>query len=498
MKKQFYLRMSVAIVAILCLVFPAINAQERNLKTEILVYILPDSLEIPKQEKGKLSLQRANIKSSSLTTAMTRSRTTGISKAFPNWADKDSLVKRLDGILVKMPSFQRVFTLTFDTEAEAEAAINALKQSPAVVYAEKHTEPSLDNDPSYTDGTQWYLNNDGRNGGAVGADINAVGAWAIYTGSSANKIAIIDTGVELTHEDLNGKVTGDTHSGNEHGTRVAGVAAAKANNGVGGRGVDWNAQIISKSTRDANDNYIGDAATAQKITEAVSEGAAVLNRSASSPDYSSTLALAFAYAYKMNRVSVATMGNTYIEEVRYPAALPNVIAVGATQNNDVRSNFSTTGNHIDVVAPGGFNSGDGRDVYTTTIGSAYDFVAGTSFAAPQVSGLASLLKGYNNNLSNDDIRQIIRLSADDKGTPGFDNQYGYGRINAGRALSFLKSPYKLEQLTATGGTTISTSSQYKALMISAPGLSTGNYLVKRIEVQKTVTLPSTVYNITGV
>lgn len=131
-----------------------------------------------------------------------------------------------------------------------------------VVFAEKHTEPTLDNDEHYINGTQWYLNNDGRNGGVAGADINAEGAWAIYTGSSSSKIAILDTGVELTHEDLSGKATGETHFGEPHGTMVAGVAAARALNMDGIRGVDWNAQIISKNIFDANGNYLGDAAVA--------------------------------------------------------------------------------------------------------------------------------------------------------------------------------------------------------------------------------------------
>src|SRR5690606_2686609 len=111
--------------------------------------------------------------------------------------------------------------LTFNSEAGADSAIALLKQAGAVVFAEKHTELTLYNDQHYINGTQWYLNNDGRNGGVAGADINAEGAWAIYTGNPNNIIAIIDDGVELTHEDLTGKATGDTHLGYSHGTQVA-------------------------------------------------------------------------------------------------------------------------------------------------------------------------------------------------------------------------------------------------------------------------------------
>ena len=496
------LNLNAGLIVLLWLACGIINAQNYNLKTEVLVYILSDSLELPVYERGKFSLQHAKVKSPALASALTKAKVMGIAKAFPAWIDKDSIIIRYDGQLVQSPPFHRIFTLTFNSEMEADKSITVLKKSAAVIFAEKHTEPTLDNDPFYMNGTQWNLNNYGSNGGFVGADINAEGAWAIYTGSSSNKIAIIDTGVELTHEDLIGKVTGESpFGGTNHGTMVAGIAAAKANNFLGIRGIDWNAQIISKNIGNANGNYIGDAAVAQKIIDAVNEGANVLNRSGSSPDYSSTLAMAFAYAYKMDRISVATMGNTSNQQVRYPAALPNVIAVGATQNNDFISNFSTTGNHIDVVAPGGVNVSpfcNGQDIYTTDIGNNYNFTSGTSFSAPQVTGLASLMKGYKPTLSNDDIRQIIRLSADDRGALGFDSQYGYGRVNAGRAMSYLVKPYAVVQNTTSSGTITNTSDPFDTQFISATGLPTNNYLVKRIEIQKTISLPENLYNILGV
>ncbi len=279
---------------------------------------------------------------------------------------------------------------------------------------------------------------------------------------------------------------------------VAGLAAAKSNNYLGIRGLDWNAQIISKNISDANGNYIGDAAVAQKIIDAVNDGAKVLNRSGSSQNYSSILAMGYAYAYKMNRVTVASMGNTGIQEIRYPAALPNVIAVGSTKNDDAISSFSTTGNHIDVVAPGGSGYGNGTDILSTSINNTYVYAHGTSLSAPLVSGLASLMIGYKPNLSNDDIRQIIRLSAEKKDTSRFNIAYGYGRINAGRAMSYLTHPYAIVQNTASSGTIVNTSDQFVTQFISATGLSTGNYLVKRIEIQKTISLPENLYNIIGV
>ncbi len=474
-------------------------AQQRSLDRELLVYIMPDSLEMA-DGIAAVALQNASVKSSALAANLQKTRAISIAKAFPDWQAKDSIQTRKDGTSVKVPSFHRIFKLTFATKAEADSALKILNNSAAVLYAEKHSAPVLDNDQFYIDGTQWYLNNDGRNGGVAGADINAEGAWAIFTGSPDITIAIIDSGVDTGHEDLTGKSSGEMPFGNPHGTLVAGVAAARAFNQDGIRGVDWNAQILSKTIFNSFGQWLGDAAVGQKITDAVDEGADIVNCSWSFPDYPTTLGMAFAYAYKMDRVSVATMGNTSAPETRYPGAFNNVIAVGATQNNDIISDFSTTGNHIDVVAPGGTNPSNllnGRDIWSTSIGDNYQLTSGTSFAAPQVAGLASLLKGFNNDLSNDDIRQIIRLTAEDDIVPGPDPEYGFGRINAGQALEVLQAPNELLQWSQSGGAVVNTVGIYQTQFYSASGLADGTYLVKRHEVQNTITFPQQFCEIAG-
>lgn len=158
----------------LWLLVTMLQAQERNLKTELLVYILPDSLELQTQDKSPVSLDEATIKSATLDNALKEAEVTGIARAFPDWQDKDSLVTRHDGEVVKMPPFYRIFILTFETEAQAVEAISILEESPAVVFAEKHSQPVPDNDYYHK---QWYLNNDGTTAGSTaGADINAEGA----------------------------------------------------------------------------------------------------------------------------------------------------------------------------------------------------------------------------------------------------------------------------------------------------------------------------------
>ncbi|CAN5316428.1 hypothetical protein BH23BAC3_BH23BAC3_34900 [soil metagenome] len=196
------------------------------------------------------------------------------------------------------------------------------------------------------------------------------------------------------------------------------------------------------------------------------------------------------------------MGNDFEDgnPIKYPAAYAqSAIAVGGTDNTDERSPFSQTGNHLNVVAPGGVNRGAGvgepfdeNDILSTARINGTVFLPGTSMATPQVSGIASLLKGYDQSLYNDDIRRIIELSADEvDGMQGQDwtVEYGHGRVNAHQALLRLQSPYVLDHYTSTGGTVHSTSNPYNIWIYGAPGIPDGSYTVRRREVRKSVTFP---------
>jgi len=159
------------------------------------------------------------------------------------------------------------------------------------------------------------------------------------------------------------------------------------------------------------------------------------------------------------------MGNFYDDDpnaVAYPAGFSNVIAVGATTNssNELIAEFSSRGSHIDLCAPG-------VDIWST-INSSYNDEDGTSVAAPFVSGVASLLKGYNSNLANDDIEHILQLSADKvAGMNGqnFTTTYGYGRLNAERALILLQEPYVLRQWTASSGSMVNSVGFYNRVSL---------------------------------
>jgi thermitase len=321
----------------------------------------------------------------------------------------------------------------------AEAA--ALGSDPNVLYAEPdyvaHAQPTTPNDPSY--GSQWGL-----------PKIGAPAAWDVTTGSSSMIIAIVDTGIDLTHPDLScaGKLTaarwnfvgGNSYPNddNGHGTHVAGIAAACGNNGVGVAGVAWGARLMPVKVLDSSGSgYYSDIAAG--ITYAVDNGAKVINLSLGGAGSSTTLANAVQYAHDHGVLVVAAAGNcaqggsscgNLTNPVMYPAAYPTVLAVAATDSGDQWASFSEHQPYVDVAAPG-------VSIYSTLRSGNYGTMSGTSMATPFVSGLAALLWSLTPSFTVDQIANTIEAAADDLGAPGKDDYYGYGRINAGRTLSSL-------------------------------------------------------------
>lgn len=309
-------------------------SQERELNKEILVYILADSLELPDGSIEVTDVKKLKIKSKSLDKAFKKIELKSIKKAFPEFNPQDTIKTREDGKRIKLPNMSRIFQLKLKKKDNVAFVIEILSKEKGVLFAETHMKAELFGDDDY--GKQWYLNNTGQSGGTNDADIYAEEAWQIYTGSSSVKIGVIDIGVDLDHEDLSGKTSGDDEIGDSHGTHVAGIAAAKANNTHGGRGVDWNAKIISKRIFD-NGGYMGDVNAYNKTVDAVNSGADILNHSWGGSGFKTTVMFAFAYAYKNNRLSVVAMGNTGSNTTLYPAAYDGVLAVGSTTHLDERS-----------------------------------------------------------------------------------------------------------------------------------------------------------------
>jgi len=281
----------------------------------------------------------------------------------------------------------------------------------------------------------------------AGADIKATPAWDAATGDPDTIIAIVDTGVDMTHPELVGKMlsTGrdfvnedmDATDDHWHGTHVAGTAAADTNNATGIAGVARDCRILPVKVADANGDgfysWIIDG-----IIWAADQGADVINLSLGGDFDDPFLEEACQYAHDQGAVVVAAAGNDGIGQVLYPAAYDDcVLAVAASDYNDAIADFSNFGPELDVAAPGVWILGPAPQWYVGEENLPYLFASGTSSATPHVAGMAALIKSAKPGLSVDDIMKIIRYTADDinRATdPGLDDHAGYGRINMERAL----------------------------------------------------------------
>jgi thermitase len=267
-------------------------------------------------------------------------------------------------------------------------------------------------------------------------NIRAPYGWDLATGSAAVTIAVLDTGVDLSHPDLSAKITSgfdfvendtDPQDDNGHGTHVAGIAAATTNNSTGVAGASWGAQVmpIKILNRYGSGSY-SDLAAA--VIWAADHGADVINMSLGGGSPSSILEDAVNYAYARGVVQVAAAGNTGSGYILYPARYTHVIAVGATDANDNRASFSNYGAELDLVAPG-------VSIYSTRLGSSYGYRNGTSMSTPYVSGLAAILTGLSRPYSPDLIAYEMQSTALDLGATGWDTFCGHGLIQMDAALA---------------------------------------------------------------
>ena len=307
-------------------------------------------------------------------------------------------------------------------------AIAKLKACSGVVYAELNYEVSaadtLPNDPGLVN--QYGL-----------TAIRAPQGWDLSTGVSTVTIAIVDSGVDLTHVDLAAKivpgidiVNNDTIPQDDygHGTHVAGIAAAMTNDSAGIAGVSWGAKIMPVKVLNASGNG-SFADVAAGIVWAADNGAQVINMSlgGSSNPPPSVLLDAVNYAYGKGVVQVAAAGNAASSVPFYPGSFPHVIAVASTDSSNNHVPSSNFGPQIAVSAPGDL-------IYSTLPGNNYGYLTGTSMASPFVAGLAAILKGLSVSSTTDQIAQEIESTALDLGTPGRDDLYGYGLIQMDAAI----------------------------------------------------------------
>jgi len=264
--------------------------------------------------------------------------------------------------------------------------------------------------------------------------IEADYAWDTTIGDPSVLVAVIDTGVDYDHPDLAKNYVplgydwvnkdSDPMDDHGHGTHVAGTIAAVMNNGIGVVGLAQ-VKVMAEKAFSAY-GYGNEDDIANAIRHAVDQGADILSNSWGGPD-SNLIHDAIKYAYGKGVLIIAAAGNSASSTKNYPAAYDEVIAVTATDSSDSPAWFTSFGDWVEVAAPG-------VEIYSTVWDNSYTYMSGTSMATPHVSGTAALIWSQFPNMTRDWVRAHLRFTVDDLGDPGFDKFYGYGRINARKAV----------------------------------------------------------------
>lgn len=384
---------------------------------------------------------------------------------------------------------QEFMLMNVPQQQNINQVLQQLRQDPAVQYADYNPRymalqqyPQAPRPMNYATAPRVGLFNTG-NPPALGAGTAAPGVlndafaplqWSLNTvgipnawniggqGNAQVIVAVIDSGVDYQHPDLKGQIINgkdfmpDTVSGPNgegspdaigndpldqmgHGTHVAGVIAALANNQTGIAGIAPGVKVLNIKTLN-RDGWGSAFAVAQGITSAVDQGARIINLSLGSPEGSKPIELAIQYAQSKGALIIAASGNAFTKTF-FPARYPGVMAVGATNQSDWLADFSNHDERINVVAPG-------VDILSTTptfmtntmlqqkIDSFYSVMSGTSMAAPMVSAQAALLLSRNPHLSAQDIQDIIQKTARKVGD---QRLFGHGRIQIDASLDYLAS-----------------------------------------------------------
>jgi len=288
--------------------------------------------------------------------------------------------------------------------------------------------------------------------------IGARAAWQKDYNGASTIVAVVDTGVSDRGQDgldlTSGWTAGwdfvgndaDPSDANGHGTHVAGTIAQHTGNGLGVTGVAHGSQIMAIRVLDANGSgYVSDVASG--ILWAADHGADVINLSLGSSVGSEAEQEAIAYAADMGVLVVAASGNEYLMDgVSYPAAYPEVLAVGASNGIDEVVAYSNRGPELDLVAPGGDMSRDDDDngivdgiIQETVINGEWDhyLFQGTSMASPHVAGAAAVLMGMG--ASADEARDVLEQTARDISSDGVDPDSGWGRLDLKAAVAELEA-----------------------------------------------------------
>lgn len=289
-------------------------------------------------------------------------------------------------------------------------------------------------------GDQWYLES-----------INAYEAWDITTGNPQIRIAVLDSGVDSGHNDLNNGFDGYSNLNisdgycfpnnttysmpfDDHGTMVAGIIGAKTNNALGIAGITGGNYAAGTTILpycvgyyDPSVNYVISA-----IYKAVEKNANIINMSFTFNSGNSGLECAIDSAYNKGTVIICPSGNNGVSSLQYPACYPNTIAVGGSNLGNSVSTFSNYGEGLDLIAPM-------ISIKSTSLNNGYQSYSGTSYAAPQVAGAAALMLSVNPTLTPAQIRDTLRSSCTQLpgytyNSAGWNEKTGFGLLNAYAAV----------------------------------------------------------------
>jgi len=270
---------------------------------------------------------------------------------------------------------------------------------------------------------------------------NTISAWDSTVGSSNITIAIIDTGIDIYHEEFSGRistlsknvVTGVTglsavDDDYGHGTMVAGIIGATKDNTVGIAGITQNTVLLVIKANELGEGSFKDSSIIAGIYYAIAQGADIINLSLGSTYPNADTEKAINAATEAGIIVVGASGNDGSSDLMYPASFENVISVSALDSTKTIASYSNYNNQVDISAPG-------SDIITTSMDGGYMSGSGTSFAAPHVSGILSLYLSLYPDASVSEVKSKLYLTATDLGTTGVDSYYGNGLINADKLLS---------------------------------------------------------------
>jgi thermitase len=348
-----------------------------------------------------------------------------------DWGDENSRSQMFDLDTEIQKKNEKMKTIKVKVlEKNRDKFLEKIRKQKNIVWAEPNQIIEVEttpNDPSW--GQQWGPQK-----------ISANDAWNLEQGNQEVLVVIIDTGICYDHPDISSNyVTGgydwvnddpDPMDDHGHGTHCAGIVAATINNAQGIAGLAQVKIMAEKFLSSAGYGSSWDAA--QAIIHATDVGKTISNRiilsnSWGSSGGSSTVKEAMEYAYQNGVLITAAAGNDASSSPFYPAAYNEAISVSATDSNDNLASFSNYGNTIEISAPG-------VSIYSTHLNNGYQSLSGTSMATPHVSGVAALIWSRFSSYNNDLVRIVLQNTADDLGEFGWDQHFGYGRLNAYNAM----------------------------------------------------------------